>query len=177
MKKKKIIVCSIIFATLVSLWIVLGIVIKNNALEFFPLSVILGFVVNGIYLSIANNDDTLVESLKKGIEFICDYFEKAAELLVSAIKGTNRSLDWLWIIGIIFTCFLSVVYGVIFLYVSVLAVVFTAVITILVTISCCVFLVYYHLINNQAKNGLLGGAISFIIIAGFFVWHVLNMVL
>ena len=50
MKKKNIIVCSVIFAALVSLWIVLGIVIKNNVLEFFPLSVILGFVVNGIYL-------------------------------------------------------------------------------------------------------------------------------
>ena len=177
MKKKDKIISLSIFVGLIILWVVLGICSNNNALEFVPLSLILGFVGNGIYLSISNQDDTLVESLKKGLEFIGDYFERAFELLVDAIKATRRTLDWLWIFGIIFTIFLSVVYGVVFIYISVFTVVFTFVVTIFTTISCCVFLVYYYLINNKAKKGILGGVISFLIIAGLFAWHIVNMIL
>ena len=68
MKIKKIIISLMIFIAMISLWIVLGVSISNNALEFLPLSIILGFLVTAIYLSIVNKDDALVVSLKKGLD-------------------------------------------------------------------------------------------------------------
>ena len=60
------------------------------------------------------------------MDFIISYFERAFEILIDSVKGTREKLDWLWIFGMIFTVVLSVVYGVVFLYVSAVVVVVAA---------------------------------------------------
>jgi hypothetical protein len=177
MKAKNIIFSLLISAAVIALWVLLGISIHNSAIEFLPLSIILAFLVSGIYLSIANKDKTLVNTLSKSLDFVGDFFEKAVEVLVSAIKRTREALDWLWIFGILFTIALSVVYGVFFLYASIFTLAFTILVTIITTLSGCVSLVYHHCIHKAEKTGFVIGAISCLMIIGLFVWHILNMIL
>jgi hypothetical protein len=176
LNKKNLVIIASIYGGLILIGIILGVCISENAIVFFPLSLILASIFASIYTSIVKKKDSLVNILVSGLGMIGSYFERAFEFLVDVIKGTFSKLDFLWIFGIILSLWLSVVYGVIFIYVSILVCVFVFVGTLITTLSHCIVMPFIYITNTEQKSHFVTGMLSAVIFFALMAWHILNMI-